>query len=148
MQRFTLEGVTYYQQTRTCNKATCRCRHGEPHGPYWYQRDTHGRIQYLGRTLPTTIEQVRVARERLLGSIRARHRELQREAAALGQLLDAAPLDDDTRAIIERLGFITALLPRSPLIPLAAAVHEPLSCTCGQAAAPGAFLCTDCLAQL
>jgi len=50
MERFTLDGWTYYQQGRRCGRPGCRCQRGELHGPYWYRRHAlSGAVEYAGR---------------------------------------------------------------------------------------------------
>jgi len=50
-----LNGISYYQQTRKCNKDGCHCEFGKEHGPYWYARGGDGKIRYIGTELPTDI---------------------------------------------------------------------------------------------
>ena len=55
LMEFMLDGWSYTQKTRTCNKENCKCHDGQPHGPYWY-RTRDGRLEYVGKNLPEGTE--------------------------------------------------------------------------------------------
>ena len=112
LERFTIEGVTYYQEYRKCGKANCRvCRNGRGHGPYWYSRDLLGRRRYVGRLLPEGVAGARRAYREMFGAMVERREQLRRELEALGSLIEAEPLSDGEREILKQLGFGAALVP-------------------------------------
>lgn len=44
--------ITFQLQYRKCGKPTCKCNHGEPHGPYgYYYYRQNGRLKsaYVGK---------------------------------------------------------------------------------------------------
>lgn len=111
MDHFDLEGVTYYQQGRKCNKPDCPCAAGALHGPYWFSRDkTSGKVTYIGRTLPEGIEKTRQAHEELLPAMRGELEEFTAKVDALTRLMHHEALSDDDYLIIRDLGFENALL--------------------------------------
>ena len=112
LDRFILEGVTYYQQYRKCGKANCRvCREGPGHGPYWYSRDaTSGRVRYIGKRLPENVTAAREAHGVLLHSmVEERHRLLV-QFDALSRLIHNEPLTDEEREIVRVLGYGAVLV--------------------------------------
>lgn len=111
--RFQLEGVTYFRKCRTCGKPGCKCQFGELHGPYWYATE-HGRVQYLGRTLPEGVTRARAANEAMHEAVDALFRQRLQEAAALGVLLQGGRLMESEREMITALGFRACLVPADP----------------------------------
>ena len=111
MNRFELEGVTYYQQGRKCGKPTCGCAEGKLHGPYWYARDVWGgKVKYLGKELPPEIARARAAHADLSRAMDEKHRELTRQARALSALIHNTRLSDDQVGAVAALGFGDALV--------------------------------------
>lgn len=111
MGRFKLEGVTYYQQGRTCGKDNCRCVSGDLHGPYWFARDkTTGEVDYIGKTLPPEVTTARLNHEYLFAEMAKKRRELITQADALARLIRNEPLTGKQREIIEDLGFGATLV--------------------------------------
>lgn len=115
-ERFTLQGVTYYQEFRRCGAAGCQCRTGgQLHGPYWYKR-CDGRARYVGRELP---EDVTAARRALAQAekkiwakievLRGSARKLSEQAAALERLVRRAALSEADVRIAVEMGFGGAL---------------------------------------
>lgn len=51
-----VNGIVYRQQFRKCGDKKCKCATGQGHGPYWYRFDGSSRGQYVGRTLPASIQ--------------------------------------------------------------------------------------------
>ncbi len=108
--RFELEGSTYYQQGRKCGREGCHCQDGEKlHGPYWYRRNEHGRVKYLGVELPEYLTRARDALTKQRASINAKRRELLSQAAALGRLVSSEALQGGDPDIIARFGFAQCL---------------------------------------
>ena len=104
--RFTLEGTTYYQQGRKCSKAGCHCMNGGAlHGPYWYARNEHGRRRYVGRDLPEHIAGTRAAHDQRLSDMVEERLRLAGEMDAITRLLRNDPLRDGDREIVTALGF-------------------------------------------
>ena len=88
MDRLYVDGWAYMQQGRRCGKPTCRCAHGELHGPYWYRRHrTTRRQQYLGRTLPAEIARHVAERAALAPTIQAHIAQLAADQVLLSDLL-------------------------------------------------------------
>lgn len=111
MDRFELEGVTYYQQGRKCSKPGCKCSDGKLHGPYWYSRNhTTGKVKYLGRELPEALGAARAAHDTLLPDMSTDRRALIRQADALARLIRNRPLIEGDRDIITALGYEAALV--------------------------------------
>lgn len=111
LDRFTLEGQTYYQQGRKCGRAGCKCQQGELHGPYWYTRNTDtGRVQYIGKDLPPAITTARTAHDRLLSAMVKERRRLAGMFDALSRLIRNDPLSEADRRAIESLGLGAALV--------------------------------------
>lgn len=106
MNSFTLEGITYNCQYRTCNKPTCACQTdpNKAHGPYWYRR-VNGRVQYIGRNLPENIARARDAHDRRLAEMSNLKRQLDAQIHALYLHMTNQYLTPDNRAIICGLGF-------------------------------------------
>lgn len=115
MDRFTLEGVRYYQQGRKCGKPNCKCAQGELHGPYWYARDfATGTVTYIGAELPAEITRARETHARRKRQIYAAYSKLIRQAEALRRLwIYAAPHEGDAD-LIRELGFGSCLV-RGPV---------------------------------
>lgn len=111
MDRFELEGITYYQQGRTCGKDNCRCATGDLHGPYWFARDrTTGEVDYIGKHLPPEVATARLNHEYLFAEMVEKRRELITQADALARLIRNEPLTQEDREIIENLGLGEALV--------------------------------------
>lgn len=111
--RFVLEGITYFQQGRTCGHTECKCHQGELHGPYWYSRDNDnggGAVKYIGKELPQNIIRAREAKKRLGEDVHMIIEELQDRQLALLRLLNNSKLSDQDRLIIEDSGFGEALV--------------------------------------
>lgn len=56
LQSFSLGGVTYRQQYRSCGRSCERCPN---HGPYWYAiwwRNGRARTDYIGKELPPGVK--------------------------------------------------------------------------------------------
>lgn len=104
MDRFELEGVTYYQQGRKCGKAACKCANGHLHGPYWYCSD-QGRVGYIGKALPEPISRARAAHDGLLTDMVRQRRQFITKADVLTRLIGHAPLSQDDRAMLVALGY-------------------------------------------
>ncbi len=99
MDRFELEGQTYYQQSR-------KCAQGQLHGPYWYRRDqVSGKVKYIGRGLPAEIAAVRATHDAMLSMMVQERRRLLSQADALAWLIGNKPLRDGDRATVTALGF-------------------------------------------
>lgn len=50
--------ITYQHQYRKCGKPTCRCKRGQPHGPYWYAyARVNGKLtaRYVGKDKPEEV---------------------------------------------------------------------------------------------
>jgi uncharacterized protein DUF6788 len=117
VQRFELDGNTYYQQTRSCNTPRCKCHSGQRHGPYWWCRDSSGHVKYLGLRLPEELAEARARRDQLLPSMASCEQELRAQAAKLLRQAEAlervrtnrAPQPGDEK-IIADLGFSEALV--------------------------------------
>lgn len=111
LDRFELEGTTYYQQYRKCGKSGCKCNNGEPHGPYWFARDqTSGKVSYIGKNLPPEVTTARLNHDYRLTEMVKKRRELITQADALARLIRNAPLKPEDRGIVEELGFGDALV--------------------------------------
>lgn len=111
MERFTLDGWTYYQQGRRCGRPGCRCQRGELHGPYWYRRHAlSGAVEYVGRELPAAVAAARAAYLQLRGAVEAQRLELLADAAALERLLEGAALDRADQWRVDALGFGACLV--------------------------------------
>ena len=112
MDRFELEGVTYYQQRRKCGKATCQvCQVGQGHGPYWYSRNQgSGRVAYIGRELPHEVAEARRYHDTLLGAMVAERRRLLALVDALSRLIGNKPLKPGDREALAGLGYGAALV--------------------------------------
>ena len=112
LDRFELEGVTYYQQRRKCGKVNCAtCRQGQGHGPYWYRRSQESsKVKYLGRDLPAAVTEARQYHAHLLGAMVAERRQLLDRADALSRLIGNRTLKGGDRAILADLGFGACLV--------------------------------------
>lgn len=111
LDRFTLEGLTYYQQGRKCGRAGCKCQSGELHGPYWYTRNVdNGRVQYIGKDLPPAIAGARYAHDLLLPDMMRERRRLAGLFDAVSRLIRNDPLSEADRRAIESLGLGAALV--------------------------------------
>lgn len=111
LDRFELEGTTYYQQRRKCGKASCKCAQGRLHGPYWYSRDqSSGDVAYIGKELPANVEAARAAHDVMLPAMVQERRRLLEQVDALGRLIGHKALRDGDRAIVAALGFEACLL--------------------------------------
>lgn len=107
MNSFTLEGVTYSCQYRTCTKPTCSCQtepNSKGHGPYWYCR-VNGRVRYIGRHLPAHIERAHEARCRRLPTMEKLKEELQDQVSALHAHIHNSYISPGARQILIDLGF-------------------------------------------
>ncbi len=111
LDRFTLDGQTYYQQGRKCGRAGCKCQSGELHGPYWYTRNVdNGRVQYIGKDLPPAIAGARYAHDLLLPDMTRERRRLANLFDAVSRLIRNDSLSDADRRAIESLGLGAALV--------------------------------------
>lgn len=111
LDRFTLEGQTYYQQGRKCGREGCKCQQGDLHGPYWYTRNTDsGKVAYIGKDLPPAIAGARYAHDLLLPDMVRERRRLASLFDAVSRLLRNDPLSDADRRAIEALGLGAALV--------------------------------------
>jgi hypothetical protein len=116
LDRFTLDGVPYWQEMRACGVRGCRCEDGELHGPYWYKR-VDGRVKYVGKHLPDSVVLARVAHEQLAGEMRVcrdgyiqRAADMRRIAGVLGTLADGGAVADGDLPLLEELGFLDAVV--------------------------------------
>jgi hypothetical protein len=111
LDRFELEGQTYFQQGRKCGKPSCKCVQGQLHGPYWYHRDqVSGKVKYIGRSLPVEIAAARAAHDAMLSVMVKKRRRLLEQADALARLIGHKPLRDSDRATVTALGFGACLV--------------------------------------
>jgi hypothetical protein len=111
MDKFTLQGITYYKQFRKCGKPDCRCKSGELHGPYWYSRNTQtGKLSYVGRRLPRELEEVRAAHARLFTAMQDKRRDLLDQAATIERLINHEPLSAADIEFLTRIGFAQCLV--------------------------------------
>lgn len=111
MDRFELEGQTYYQQGRKCGKPSCKCAQGQLHGPYWYRRDQiSGKVRYIGRDLPAEIAAAPAAHDNMLSMMVQERRRLINQADALARLIGNKPLRDGDRVTVTALGFGACLV--------------------------------------
>lgn len=111
LDRFTLQGITYYQQGRKCGRASCHCAAGELHGPYWYSRSTlTGKLAYIGRRLPRELEEVRTAHTRLFTAMQDKRRDLLDQAAIIQRLINFEPLSAADIEFLTRIGFAQCLV--------------------------------------
>lgn len=110
MDSFQLEGTTYFQQGRKCNKPGCSCESGALHGPYWFTRDTRGKITYLGKTLPKDVEDTREIRDHMTPAMQSEVNQLQLTIAAVRRLMLGHQLTGDDYMIVKNLGYGDALL--------------------------------------
>ena len=101
-----INGKTYTQQYRQCNKPTCKCHNGEPHGPYWYERHENGRVRYIGKHLPESVlrmqEMQREASAELAG-LRADLSALRKRVDTLDRFCSGSALDEQDLALVEML---------------------------------------------
>jgi hypothetical protein len=112
LDRFALKGVTYYQQTRKCNKANCRtCAYGPGHGPYWFSRDGNGNVNYLGKTLPPEVTTVRTNHAYHLDAMVKLRWELLEQSEVLARHIRNEALTIRDQEMIRSLGFGDTLLP-------------------------------------
>lgn len=116
--RFTIEGVTYFQEYRTCTSRACNCRAGGPqHGPYWYSRIKGERPRYLGVQLPDGVLAARREHDQLCTAIAARRAELLQEYEVLTRLLRSdVALSWTDRDVVLKHGFGAALVPIQELL--------------------------------
>jgi len=113
MDRFELEGQTYYQQGRKCGKLSCHCALGQLHGPYWYRRDKFtGKVAYIGKDLPLDVAAARAAHDNMLILMVQERRKLLDQADALARLIGNKRLGDDDRATVITFGFGACLVSR------------------------------------
>lgn len=111
MDRFTLEGISFYQQWRTCGRENCKCQTPDNgHGPYWYCRDGEGRVRYLGKNLSPRLANARQEHARLRKEMQQELQQLQRRAESLQRLLNGLSLDNLDRLYCTELGFGSAML--------------------------------------
>ena len=111
LDRFELQGMTYYQEGRRCGKPGCKCATGEPHGPYWYARDGRGgAVRYVGKDLPGEVVRARAAHERLKQMMYHERNRAQRELDALNRLIYHDELGNGDAAILAALGLGDALV--------------------------------------
>ena len=111
LDRFTLEGLTYYQQGRKCGRPGCKCQQGDLHGPYWYTRHVDsGKVAYIGKDLPPAIVAARFAHDLLLPDMVRERRRLAGMFDAVSRLIRNDPLSDADRRAIESLGLDAALV--------------------------------------
>jgi len=119
-QTLTVLGIQYLRQTRVCNKPTCKCHEGQPHGPYWYARsETGGPLSYIGKELPAAILKTHAAIVAAAPRINRQFSKLIWEAKALqkraqtledtaselralqeGHRVDRKQLPDEFRALV------------------------------------------------
>lgn len=106
LDRFNLEGWTYYQQGRKCGNPDCKCARGELHGPYWYKRNiSSGTVFYIGKNLPGDIAAARTWHDLLLSDMVKRRRILATMFDAMTRLMKNEALSPQDRQIIQYLGF-------------------------------------------
>lgn len=110
MDSFSIEGVTYFQQGRKCNKPGCACASGLLHGPYWFTRDHTDKVTYLGKNLPKDVEDTREARDHMATAMQSEIDELNLKIAAVRRLMMGHALTHDDYLIVKALGFGDALL--------------------------------------
>ncbi len=112
LQKFELQGTTYYQQYRKCNKPTCRaCANGAGHGPYWFRRDGLGQVKYLGKHLPPEVATARVNKEYAQEKLVELRRELFKKYEVVTKHLRSKALTAEEQQLIYELGFGNTLLP-------------------------------------
>ena len=117
---FELEGERYFSQFRKCGKPTCRCAKGDEkdlHGPYWYKRNHRGRVTYIGRDLPPSVERVRDALTERAAEITTRKLQLYNQHLALSRLIGRYELTAGDRLQIVALGFSGCLLHQPSGVP-------------------------------
>lgn len=104
--RFTLQGISYYSQYRTCSQPTCSCRDSEDHrhGPYWYSR-RDGQVKYIGRNLPADVVRAAAAHDRRREEMDTLKKKLQNQIIALHSHLNNNYISPGAREILEALGF-------------------------------------------
>ncbi len=106
MNRFRLNGVTYYQEYRKCGKAGCRvCQRGPGHGPYWYSRDRLGHREYIGRQLPPSIEAARAAYRQKFEEMLEERGRLRLALTAIESHINGLGLSNDEKAALQGLGY-------------------------------------------
>lgn len=111
LDRFTLEGQSYFQQGRKCGRPGCHCQQGQLHGPYWYVRDlVSGQVRYLGKELPAELARARAAHQRLQDEMVRCRRALLDQARAVEHLLQCVALTPVERDILIGLQFEAALV--------------------------------------
>ena len=119
MNRFELQGIVYYQQGRKCGKPDCACASRELHGPYWYSRDVaYNKVSYLGKELPGDVAKARMALTKSQARIKAKIAEitdkviqLEKQENALKLLSAGMALSSSHKAIIQKFGFRSCLVP-------------------------------------
>ena len=104
MQRFILQGSTYYTQYRKCGKpacTTCSGRGTRGHGPYWYRRDRPtGKVHYIGKNLPEGIAATHAARRQLRPRAAAIGATLRTQQSALRSFIGGEHLTDQDIKIL------------------------------------------------
>jgi len=101
-----INGTTYFQQYRTCNKQGCKCQDGQPHGPYWFARDHNGRVRYVGKNLDNDVlqqQQQMVRASGLLAHLRGDLAALQRRVNVLATYVDGEYLPPQDMALVETI---------------------------------------------
>lgn len=125
-ERFELEGVTYYAESRRCGKPNCQCQKGDLHGPYWYRRtQLTGKVEYVGKDLPAEVLSTRQLLAWQTSEIEKARRLLIAQAEALGRLLRRQALTDEDRRHIAGLGFGLYLVSPGQLASAQDAVVDP-----------------------
>lgn len=116
-----INGLTYRQTWRTCNKANCKCKQGEQHGPYWMSTDGMGQRKYVGKNLPEEVTATREQIRQHAESIRSTRSDIDRqiealraESQALSMLMVGGKPNDSQRKIIKGFGFESCLLDDCP----------------------------------
>jgi hypothetical protein len=112
VERFDLEGVTYYREYRKCGKANCgTCQDSPGHGPYWYARDwERGGVTYHGKELPECVLRARACWEDLRGEAVDLLDHARERVDALKCLLSHWSLCERDREILRELGLGGALV--------------------------------------
>lgn len=111
MQSFDIEGITYFQQGRKCNKPGCGCSSGALHGPYWFSRiKATGQVSYIGRHLSEDVIKTREIRGDYMQAMLNELNQARAQVLAMKHLIAGDALSEDEYKIIRLMGFEYVLL--------------------------------------